>query len=221
MIMNDWDRYLEEWFNTSPITFAAYEFDTMKQELSVVFNKLDEEFDRTFNDDDLNEFEFSESYTEVRSETVKEEVDVLLYSSYDLTLRPNKNARVGKNKRNVRPASVQRRNNFNSHYYNLTDDDNITGSKVPLSRIKREGRESFEDVIVSDENIKVVLQLPINNRRENIKVVAYSDNSVSISYLSSKGKRSNRTSALPYGIDIETARSTYRNGILEITFNRK
>jgi HSP20 family molecular chaperone IbpA len=218
--MNDWDRYIEEWFNTSPITFAAYEFDTMKQKLSVVVNKLDEEFDRTFNDD-LNEFGFSESYTEVRSETVKEEVDVLLHSSYDLTLRPNKNARVGKNKRNVRPASVQRRNNFNSHYYNLTDDDNITGSKVPLSRIKREGRESFEDVIVSDENIKVVLQLPINNRRENIKVVAYSDNSVSISYLSSKGKRSNRTSALPYGIDIETARSTYRNGILEITFNRK
>jgi HSP20 family molecular chaperone IbpA len=159
---------------------------------------------------------------EVRSEAVKEEVvDVLLYPSYDLTLRPNKNARVGKNKRNVRPASVQRRNNFNSHYYNLTDDGNITGFKVPISRIKREGRESFEDVIVSDENIKVVLQLPVNNRRDNIKVVAYSDNSVSISYLNSKGKRSNRTSALPFGIDIETARSTYRNGILEITFNRK
>ena len=74
---------------------------------------------------------------------------------------------------------------------------------------------------MSDENIKVVLQLPINNKRENIQVTAYSDNSITISYLNFEGKRSRRTSALPYGIDIETARSTYRNGILEIAFKRK
>ena len=53
------------------------------------------------------------------------------------------------------------------------------------------------------------------------KIIAYNDNSVSISFLSSKGKRSSRTLALPYGIDLETARLTYRNRILEITFNRK
>ncbi len=98
---------------------------------------------------------------------------------------------------------------------------NIAGSEIPLSRVQKEGRESFEDVIVTDENIKVVTQLPINNRRENIQVIAYSDNSVSISYLNSEGKRSSRTLVLPYSIDIETAKSTYRNGILEITFNRK
>jgi HSP20 family molecular chaperone IbpA len=72
-----------------------------------------------------------------------------------------------------------------------------------------------------EENIKVVSQLPIIDRRENIQVIAYSDNSVSISYLSPKGERSSRNLALPYGIDIGTARSTYRNEILEITFNRK
>jgi hypothetical protein len=33
-----------------------YEFDGMKQELLIAFDKLDEEFDRTF-DDNLNEFE--------------------------------------------------------------------------------------------------------------------------------------------------------------------
>jgi HSP20 family molecular chaperone IbpA len=218
--MNDWDRYVEEWFNASYIAFSDYEFDSMKQELLVAFDKLDEEFDRTF-DDDLNEFEFSKSYMEVRSETLREEVDVLLYGSYALNLRPNKKARVCKNKRTVRPVSVKRRNHHNSDYYNLADDDNFTGSKVSGSRIKREGRESLEDVIVSDENIKVVLQLPINNRKENIKVVAYSDNSIAISHLSSEGKQRRYTSVIPYSIDIETARSTYRNGILEITFNRK
>lgn len=46
--------------------------------------------------------------------------------------------------------SVKRRNRHNSDYYNLADDDNFTGSKVSGSRIKREGRESPEDVIVSD-----------------------------------------------------------------------
>jgi HSP20 family protein len=121
-------------------------------------------------------------------------------------------------------VSVKRRNHHNSDYYNLAGDDNFTGSKASGSRIKREGRESLEDVIVSDENIKVVLQLPINNRRENIKIVAYSDNSnnsIAISHLSSEGKQRRYTSVIPYSIDIETARSTYRNGILEITFNRK
>ena len=72
-----------------------------------------------------------------------------------------------------------------------------------------------------EENIKVVSQLPIIDRRENIRVIAYSDNSASISYLSPKGERSSRNLVLPYGIDIGTARSTYRNEILEITFNRK
>jgi HSP20 family molecular chaperone IbpA len=113
--------------------------------------------------------------------------------------RSNKNTRKNKTRKRVKSAPVQRRN---------------------PSREQREGKESFEDVIVTDENIKVVLQLPINNKRENIQVIAYSDNSVSISYLNSEGKQSSRTSALPYDIDIETARSTYRNGILEITFNR-
>lgn len=216
--MNDWDRYLEEWFNASAIASTDYESETMKQELTVVFDKLDEQFDRIFVDD-LNEFKFSESYMEVSSETVRE-IDVLLYGSYGLNLRPNESAKVSKNTRNVRPASVQRRNNFYSHY-NLAYDDNIPDSKVPLFRIKREGRESLEDVITTDESIKVVLQLPINNRRENIKVVAYSDNSIAISHLSSDGERCRYTTIIPYNIEIDTARSTYRNGILEITFNRK
>lgn len=105
--------------------------------------------------------------------------------------------------------------------YALNPSNSRLNSKIPSSTAERERRELFEDLIVTDENIKVVLQLPSNNQRENIQIIAYNDNSVSISFLSSKGKRSSRTIALPYGIDLETARSTYRNRILEITFNRK
>jgi HSP20 family molecular chaperone IbpA len=217
--MKDWTRFIEKWFNESQITYSDYKFDIMKHELLLGFNELNEDFDRVFNDDP-NELEFSELCMRVRSENVIKEL-ILLHSSYPLDLRSNRNTRKNKTRKSIKPAPVQRRNRLNSYRYNLTDDSNIAGSEIPLSRAEKEGRESFEDVIVTDENIKVVLQLPINNKRENIQVIAYSDNSVSISYLSSDGKRSSRTSALPYGIDIETAKSTYRNGILEIIFNRK
>jgi HSP20 family molecular chaperone IbpA len=196
--MNDWTKLIEKWFNESQIPFADYEFDIIKQELLIEFDELTEDFDRVFNDDP-NELEFSESCTRVRGENVRKEL-ILLHNSYPSNLRPNKNTRKNKSRKSAKPAPVQRPNLF---------------------RVEKEWKESFEDVIVSNENIKVVLQLPINNKRENIQVIAYIDNSVTISYLSSEGKRSSRTSALPYGIDIETARSTYRNGILEITFNRK
>ena len=215
--MNDWTRFIEKWFNESQIAFVDYEFD--RQELLLGFNELTEDFDRVFNDDP-NELEFSESHMRVRSKNVITEL-ILVHSSYPLDLRLNKNTRKNKTRKSVKPAPVQRRNRLNSYRYNLTDDSNIAGSEISLSRAEKEGREYFEDVIVTDENIKAVTQLPINNRRENIQVIAYSDNSVSISYLNSEGKRSSRTLALPYSIDIETAKSTYRNGILEITFNRK
>src|SRR5918996_957384 len=199
--MNDWNRFIEKRLNESQIAFADYEFNIMKQELLIDFDELTEDFDRVF-DDNTNELELSEleSCIRVRSESIRKEL-ILLYSSYPLNPRSNKNTRKNKTRKSVKSAPVQRRN---------------------PSRVEKEGKESFEDVIVTDENIKVVLQLPINNKRENIQAIAYSDdNSITISYLSPEGKRSRRTSALPYGIDIETARSTYRNGILEITFDRK
>jgi HSP20 family molecular chaperone IbpA len=216
--MNDWTRFIESWFDELQIAFVDYEFDVMKQELLLGFNELTEDFDRVFNDDQ-NELEFSESHMRVRSNVIKELI--LVHNSHPLDLRSNKNTRKTKTRKSGKPAPVQRRNRLNSYRYNLTDDSNIAGSKIPLSRVEQEGRESFEDIIVTDMNVKVVTQLPINNRRENIQVIAYSDNSVSISYLNSEGKRSSRNLAIPYCIDIENAKSTYRNGILEITFNRK
>ena len=67
----------------------------------------------------------------------------------------------------------------------------------------------------------MVLQLPVNNRKENIKVVTHDDNSVSISCLNYDGIRSTRTLDIPYDIDFEMAKATYKNGILAVTFDRK
>jgi HSP20 family protein len=143
-----------------------------------------------------------------------------MYASCSSNIKLNKNTQKRKTKRNAKPALVKRRKQLNSYSYNHTDGDNITGSPVPLPLIENEEREYLEDVIVTDKGIKVVSQMPINNRKEDIKVVAYSNNSVIISYLGSEGNNCRSTLVIPYNIDIETARSTYRNGILEITFNR-
>jgi hypothetical protein len=202
ILMNDWIGYVEDWFNQSPMVFGDDEFDRMEKKLVRGFDNLTEEFDRIFSND-LKEFEFgfSESYFGVESKIVREEVDVILYDSYPVNLSPNKETRVRKIRRNVKPVSVQ------GHV------DNTTGSSLtgPLSGIEKLDRDSSEDVIITDKNIKVVSQLPINNKKENIKVVAHDDNSMTISHLNSEGKRCTRTSVIP----------TYKNGILEITFNRK
>jgi HSP20 family molecular chaperone IbpA len=203
--MNDWIGYVEDWFNESSMVFADDEFDRMEKELVRGFDNLTEEFDRIFSNDS-KEFGFSESYFGVGSKIVREEMDVILYDSYHVNLSPDKETRVRKIKRNVKPVSVQ------GHV------DNTTGSSTGIEKLDR---DSSEDVIVTDKNIKVVSQLPINNKKENIKVIAHDDNSVTISYLNSEGKQCTRTSVIPYDIDFETAKATYKNGILEIILNRK
>jgi HSP20 family molecular chaperone IbpA len=217
--MNDWDIYIEEWISRSSVAFAEYEFDLIKEEPFIGFDKITEDFDRIFNDE-LNDLEFSGSNMGVSSDNVNDGVDIVMYDSYLSNIKLNKNTPKRKTKRNAKPASVKRRKHLNSYSYNLTDGDNITGSTVPLPIIENEEREYLEDIIVTDKSIKVVSQMPINNRKEDIKVVAYSNNSITISYLGSEGNNCRSTLVIPYNIDIETAKSTYRNGILEITFNR-
>jgi hypothetical protein len=205
--MNEWNRYVEDWFNASSMAFADDdEFGVMEKELVRGFDKLTEEFDRIFNDT-VKELGFSESYFGVESKVVREEMDVILYDSYPVNLSPDKETRVRKIRRNVKPVSVQ------GHV------DNANGSllSAPLFESEKPDRDSSEDVIESDMNINVVSQLPINNKKEN----THDDNSVTNSHLNSEGKRCTRTSVIPYYINFETAKATYKNGILEIIFNRK
>jgi HSP20 family protein len=211
ILMNDWIGYVEDWFNQSSMVFADDEFDRMEKELVRGFDNLTEEFDRIFSND-LNEFRFSESYSRVRSTVAREEVDLTLYDSYPVNLLPDKETRVRKIRRSVKPEFVQ------GHIHS-TAGSTMSG---PLSGFENLDPESSEeDVIVTDKNIKIVLQLPINNKKKNIKVVSHDDNSVTISHLNSEGKRCTRISIIPYDIDLETAKATYKNGILEVIFDRK
>jgi HSP20 family protein len=79
-------------------------------------------------------------------------------------------------------------------------------------------REPLADVNVTDSEVRVVLEMP-GVKKEDIKVNAYDG---AIEVLSNDPHRKyHKTIELPQQTDIETAKSSYNNGILEVTFNKK
>ena len=78
-------------------------------------------------------------------------------------------------------------------------------------------REPLVEVNVYDKEVKVVLEMP-GLSKEHIKIQAYK-NSVEIS--SNHPQRKYQVIDIPRVADIETIRSTYKNGILEIVLKKK
>jgi HSP20 family molecular chaperone IbpA len=174
--------------------FSDEEPDLIGLELVREFDNLTKKFYNMFDEDLIGLGGGSEFYLGLKNEIVREEVNVVLYDSSS-----------GIRQRKVRPVSVPAKRLIEN---------------APQSRIGEE-QDTSEDIIVTDENIKVVSQLPINNKKENIKVVAHEDNTVTLSYLNHDGKRCTRTLDIPYDINFEMAKATYKNGIFEVAFGRK
>jgi HSP20 family molecular chaperone IbpA len=166
----------------------------MGLELVREFDCLAKKLYSVFNDD-LNEYTESEIYVGIRSDVVREEAYIVV--PFYSVAKPNKNTTVRKFKRKIKYDNTIR------------------------SRNKKVGQNTSEDLIVSDKNIKVVFQLPINNKKENIKVIANDDYSITLSHLNNEGKRCTRTLEIPYNTEFENAKATFKNGILEVTFDRK
>jgi HSP20 family protein len=79
-------------------------------------------------------------------------------------------------------------------------------------------REPLADVNVTDMEVKVVLEMP-GVKKEDIKVNAY-DGAIEVSS-NDPQRKYRKTIELPQEADLETAKSSYNNGILEVTFNKK
>jgi HSP20 family protein len=79
--------------------------------------------------------------------------------------------------------------------------------------------EPLADVITSDKDIKVTVEMP-GVTKQDIKISAY-DGTVQVSTGEKSKRRYNKVIELPPETDVETAKSTYTNGILEITFSKK
>ena len=179
--------------------FSDDEPDPMGLELVREFDYLTKKFYSIVDDDWDESPADSQLQMGIRSKFFREEMVVLKREPYS-DFRPKQR----KFRRKVEPISVPAKGHI--------------GKTVKSRKVEQ---DSSEDVVVSDKKIKVVLQLPINNKKENVKVVANDDYSITISHLNNEGKRCTRTLDIPYAIEFETAKATYKNGILEVTFDRQ
>jgi HSP20 family protein len=80
-------------------------------------------------------------------------------------------------------------------------------------------REPLSDITSTDKEVKVVLEMP-GIKKEDIKINAY-DEKVEIKTTDTSERKYHKVVGLPKSANIETARSTYNNGILEVTFDKK
>ena len=87
-----------------------------------------------------------------------------------------------------------------------------------ISQISAE-REPLVDVNLTDKEVKVVVEMP-GIRKEDIKVKAY-DSQVEVTTSKDAQRKYHKNIELPELAEIETARSAYNNGILEISFDKK
>jgi HSP20 family protein len=80
-------------------------------------------------------------------------------------------------------------------------------------------REPLADITTTDKEVKVVLEIP-GIKKEDIKINAY-DEKVEIKTADSSERKYHKILDLPKQADLDTARSTYTNGILEVRFDTK
>jgi HSP20 family protein len=79
--------------------------------------------------------------------------------------------------------------------------------------------EPLADVTTTDKDVKVVVEMP-GIEKKDIKINAH-DSTVEVFTIDTAQRKYRKIIEVPSEADIETARSTYKNGILEITLNKK
>ncbi|HZD81628.1 MAG TPA: archaeal heat shock protein Hsp20 [Nitrososphaeraceae archaeon] len=169
-------------------------FDQMRREMERQFEEQFKDIENIAPKDLVREYETPEG-GKVR------EVGPIVYG-YSMTIGPDGKPKV-REFGNVRSSSPLRGGGG--------------GSSFARPLISSE-REPLADVTTTDKEVKVIVEMPGVNK-ENIRVNAY-NNSVEIT--TDKEKRKYREVVeIPPETDIETATSTYKNGILEITFKKK
>jgi HSP20 family protein len=206
--MSFWGIEPEDWFRRffggregNPRTEGGWRRDVFRE-----FEDMRREMERMF------EEEFRDIQSTAPKELVREyekpeggkvkEIGPLVYG-YSMTIGPDGKPKV-REFGNVRSAG------------GLGGGVSSPGATRALLRSER---EPLADVVTSDKEVKVVVEMPGIDKKD-IKVNIY-DNSVEIFTTDTSQRKYRRVVELPEETDLETARSTYRNGILEITFSKR
>ena len=79
--------------------------------------------------------------------------------------------------------------------------------------------DPLADVTTTDKDVKVVVEM-LGIEKKDIKINAH-DDTVEVFTTDTAQRKYRKIIELPSEADIETARSTYKNGILELVFNKK
>src|SRR6476469_8542088 len=163
------------------------------------FDDMQKEMDRMFNDvssnapkDLVREYQTSDG-GKVR------EVGPIVYG-YSMTIGPD-------GKPHVR------------EFENVKAGKNIVGQHLGAKPQISAEREPLSDITTTDNEVKVILEMP-GIKKEDIKINAY-DEKVEIKTSDNAQRKYHKILDLPKSADIETARSTYNNGILEVTFDKQ
>jgi len=163
------------------------------------FDDMHKEMDRMFNDvsskapkDLVREYQTSD-------EVKVREAGPIVYG-YSMTIGPD-------GKPHVR------------EFGNVKAGKNIVGQHLGTKPQISAEREPLSDITTTDNEVKVILEMP-GIKKEDIKINAY-DEKVEIKTAENTQRKYHKIIDLPKQADLETARSTYNNGILEVTFDKK
>lgn len=199
ILPNDW---FNRFFNLSNKRGGRGLFD--KRDVFRYFDEMDREMDRMFNVfDDISTNapkELIREYQTQEGDKVREVGPIVC--GYSMTIGPD-----GK-------PHVREFGNIKS----LGADSKKIGQYLGKPQISAE-REPLSDVNTTDKEVKLVLEMP-GIRKEDIKINAY-DSQVEVITVDNAQRKYHKNVELPEEADIETARSTYNNGILEVTFDKK
>jgi HSP20 family protein len=92
-----------------------------------------------------------------------------------------------------------------------------TNGNLSLTPTKK--RDPLTDITSTVNEIKVILEI-LGVNKEDIKINAF-DGAVEVTADNNHQRKYHKTIELPKDADIETVKSTYNNGILELTFNKR
>jgi HSP20 family protein len=200
-------RRNEDWFGDDDDDYTFAGFDQMRRQMEKLFEEQIEDVQAKAPKELVREYETPEG-GKVR------EIGPIVYG-YSATIGPDGKPRV-REFGNVRPG--------------MKVGNSIVNGLRGAGERAREGRatqitaerEPLSDVITTDKEVKVVVELPGANK-ENIKVNAY-EGSVEVK-ADAQDRKYRRVIDIPSSaavdIDVQSVKSTFKNGLLEIVFKRK
>ena len=188
------------------------------------------------NDDTFAEFNENVEWTTEDEMTIERFEDIILYSNMSKNI--TRKYKRPKDRQIRRAYSLfyeyseailgqddKPRNEFekNARVSSNIDYNNSTGDHdydiAVFQRTSCKGEDPLVEVIRSRNEVKVVIEMPLVNKKD-IKVYAY-DGCLEVYADNIQERKCRHVIDIPSDVDINSGKSTYRNGILEVVFRKK